>query len=64
MPKSKAERERLELNAKMQHVLTQHHVRNGHIQQVSVKPQNTDISQPSGEIDYSKFNKSASKAKK
>lgn len=64
MPKSKTERERLELNAKMMHILTQHNVRNGHIPQVSVKPENPDVSQPAGEIDYSKFNKSASKAKK
>lgn len=64
MPKTKAEIERLELNAKMMHLLTRNHVKNGHVSQTSVKPQNSDISQPSGEIDYSKFNKSASKAKK
>lgn len=59
MPKSRAERERLELNAKTQHLLTLNHVKKVHV--TSVKPQNTDVSQPSGEIDYSKFNKSKAK---
>lgn len=61
MPKTKAERERLELNAKTQHLLTLNHVKKVPVE--SVKPQNADVSQPSGEIDYTRFNKS-SKAKK
>lgn len=64
MPKSKAEKERLEIAAKAQHVLSRGYIKNAPANVTTKQPKSNDVSQPAGEIDYSKFNKSASKAKK
>lgn len=65
MPKSKAEKERLDTAAKAQHVLSRMHIQSPPASVITFKqPKSNDVSQPAGEIDYSKFNKSASKAKK
>lgn len=65
MPKSIAEIERLKINAQ-----NQNHLMNAHLKKASkdekVKGINlnrsTDVYQPTGEVDYSRFNKTASKS--
>lgn len=59
MQKSKSELRRLEINAKAQHVLTRSFIKQIPKDEKTglSNPQN-DVYQPSGEIDYSRFNKS------
>lgn len=65
MPKSRAEIERLTINAKAQQILIQGLIKQTPKNEVSSinQDQSKDVFQPKGDIDYSKFNK-ASKAKK
>jgi hypothetical protein len=64
MPKSLAEIERLKINAQSQNHLMKSFVKNQPSEKVKGINQNqsNDIYQPTGDIDYSRFNKAASKS--
>jgi hypothetical protein len=66
MPKSLAEIERLKINAQNQNHLLNAHLKRAAINETQVKGinrnQSSDVYQPTGEIDYSRFNKAASKS--
>lgn len=61
--KSKAEKERLQINAKNQSLLMQSHIK--HAPKASILSVNLgkDVYEPSGEIDYTRFNKASKKGK-
>ncbi len=66
MPKSLAEIERLKINAQNQNHLLNAHLKRAAINETKVeginRNQSSDVYQPTGEIDYSRFNKAASKS--
>lgn len=55
MPKSDSEKKRLEDNAKAQQILSRSFAKN--IPKIENTDQLKDIYQPTGDIDYSKFNR-------
>lgn len=57
MPKSIAERQRLATNAKNQDILLRQHINAVVVPKKALQKGSTDIHQPEGEIDYSKYNK-------
>jgi hypothetical protein len=59
MPKSIAEKQRLAINAKNQDLLLQQTIRTvAVISKASIEKSTTDIHQPSGEIDFRRYNHS------
>lgn len=64
MSKSKAELQRLSMNAKMQHEMMKHYTSNQSLTALNkaTSPQNSgDVIEPAGEIDYSKYVRKAKK---
>lgn len=62
--KSKAEKERLQMNAKNQSLLMQSHIKNAPTASILSVNLGQDVYEPSGEIDYIRFNKASKKADK
>lgn len=66
MPKSLAEIERLRINAQNQNHLLNAHLKTATINEKKAeginRNQSNDVYQPTGDIDYSRFNKAASKS--
>lgn len=59
MPKSKAETERLKINAQAQQVLMSSYIKKPQKEIIINPNQSSDVFQPVGEIDYTRFNKKA-----